>query len=130
MAPEKIVSSKKSLDLAWVEKTFRKLSLEEKVGQMIMPAFRGIYLSSSSPEFLEFKHQITHYHVGGFILYAGDVYESAILIDRFQALAEIPLFIASDFERGASFRIRNAFSLPWNMAIGATGSEEWAYFSG
>ncbi len=130
MVPNKKINSRKSLDLAWVKKTFRKLSLEEKVGQMIMPAFRGIYLSSSSPEFLELKRQITHYHVGGFILYAGDVYESAVLIDRLQTVAGIPLFISSDFERGASFRIRNTLSLPWNMAIGATGSEEWTYLQG
>jgi beta-N-acetylhexosaminidase len=130
MSSKKAIRSKKSLDLAWVRKTFRKLSLEEKVGQMIMPAFRGIYLCSSSPEFLELKRQITHYHFGGFILYAGDVYESAVLIDRLQAFADIPLLISSDFERGACFRIRNSLSLPWNMAIGATGSEEWAYFQG
>ena len=130
MASETKVTSKKSSNLAWVKETFRKLSLEEKVGQMIMPAFRGVYLSSSSPEFLELKRQIKQRHVGGLILFAGDVYESAVLIDRLQKFAGIPLFIASDFERGASFRIRNTLSLPWNMAIGATGSVEWAYLQG
>ena len=130
MVPKKEINSRKSFDLAWVKKTFQKLSLEEKVGQMIMPAFRGIYLSSSCPDFLELKRQIKHYHVGGFIMYAGDIYESAVLIDRLQAVATIPLFISSDFERGASFRIRNTLSLPWNMAIGATDSGEWAYRQG
>ena len=130
MASQTKVTSKKSPNLAWVKKTFQKLSLEEKVGQMIMPAFRGVYLSSSSPELLELKRQIKQRHAGGFILFAGDVYESAVLISRLQEFAGIPLFIASDFERGASFRIRNTLSLPWNMAIGATGSEEWAYLQG
>ncbi|MGH8678106.1 MAG: glycoside hydrolase family 3 N-terminal domain-containing protein, partial [Burkholderiales bacterium] len=38
--------------------------------------------------------------------------------------------VASDFERGANFRLRNTVSFPWNMAIGATGSEHWAYLQG
>ncbi|MCY3756572.1 MAG: serine hydrolase [Acidobacteria bacterium] len=43
-----------------------------------------------------------------------------------QSQAPIPLLIGSDFERGAAFRIRNTLSLPWNMAVGATRSEQWA----
>ncbi len=95
-----------------------------------MPAFQGTYISSVSAEFREIQRQIQKNHVGGFILFAGDVYESAALIDRMQSCAKIPLLIASDFERGASFRIRNTTSFPWNMAIGATGSESWAFVEG
>jgi beta-N-acetylhexosaminidase len=47
-----------------------------------------------------------------------------------QSVAKIPLLIASDFERGANFRIRNTTSFPWNMAVGATGSERWAFTQG
>jgi beta-glucosidase-like glycosyl hydrolase/CubicO group peptidase (beta-lactamase class C family) len=115
---------------AWVKKTLKHLSLEEKVGQLIMPAFRGIYLNSNSAEFKEIKRQIQKIHVGGFILFAGDVYESAILIDKMQSLSKLPLLIASDFERGANFRIRSTVSFPWNMAIGATGCEHWAEVEG
>jgi beta-N-acetylhexosaminidase len=115
---------------AWSKKILSTLTLEEKVGQLIMPAFQGVYLSSESPEFKEIQRQIQQNHVGGFILFAGDVYESAVLIDRMQSLAKIPLVIASDFERGASFRIRNTTSFPWNMAVGATGSEHWAFTQG
>jgi beta-N-acetylhexosaminidase len=115
---------------AWSKKILSALTLEEKVGQLIMPAFQGVYFSSESPEFKEIQRQIQQNHVGGFILFAGDVYESAVLIDRMQSLAKIPLVIASDFERGASFRIRNTTSFPWNMAVGATGSEHWAFTQG
>jgi beta-glucosidase-like glycosyl hydrolase len=95
-----------------------------------MPAFQGVYHSSGSLEFKEIQRQIQENHVGGFILFAGDVYESAVLIDRMQSSAKIPLLIASDFERGANFRIRNTTSFPWNMAVGATGSERWAFTQG
>src|SRR3974377_1767049 len=115
---------------SWVRQVLSELSLEQRVGQLVMPAFRGIYLHDVSPGFLEIERQIRDNHVGGFILFAGDVYESAALIDRMQARAKIPLFIASDFERGANFRIRGKTSLPWNMPRGATGSENWAFRQG
>src|SRR5262245_10896713 len=115
---------------SWVDQTLRKLSNEEKVGQLIMPAFRAVYLHSKSEEMREIERLIRDTHVGGFILFGGDVYEAAALIDKVQALSKLPLLIASDFERGANFRIRNTVSFPWNMAIGATGSEHWAYLQG
>ena len=115
---------------SWVRQVLAELSLEERVGQLVMPAFRGIYLHDSSPGFLEIEKQIRDNHVGGFILFAGDIYESASLIDRMQTRSKIPLLIASDFERGANFRIRGTTSFPWNMAIGATGTEDWAFRQG
>jgi beta-N-acetylhexosaminidase len=117
-------------DEDWVTQVLNQLSLEERVGQLVMPAFRGMYLHNSSPEFEEIERQICKNHVGGFILFAGEVYESAVLIDRMQSITKLPLLIGSDFERGASFRIRGTTSFPWNMAIGATGSEKWAYLQG
>src|SRR5215510_3411380 len=115
---------------ARIKKTLNALTLDEKIGQLIMPAFQGVYLNAESGEFKEIARQIQENHVGGFILFAGDVYESAVLIDRMQSSAKIPLLIASDFERGANFRIRNTTPFPWNMAIGATGSERWAFAQG
>ncbi|HET8646502.1 MAG TPA: glycoside hydrolase family 3 protein, partial [Vicinamibacteria bacterium] len=45
--------------------------------------------------------------------------------------APVPLLIAADMERGMSFRIRRGVvPLPYAMAIGATGSEEAARFTG
>ncbi|MFN8008618.1 MAG: glycoside hydrolase family 3 N-terminal domain-containing protein [Terriglobia bacterium] len=113
-----------------MKETFQSLSLEEKIGQMIVPGFRGIYSNSRSAEYLELVRLIRDQHIGGLILFAGDIYESAILINQLQALARVPLLISSDFERGASFRIRHTLSLPWNMAVGATDSEDWAYLQG
>jgi beta-N-acetylhexosaminidase len=114
----------------WVDQTLHKLTKEEKVGQLIMPAFRAVYLHSKSEEMREIERQIQENHVGGFILFGGDVYEGAALIDKVQTASKLPLLIASDFERGANFRLRNTVSFPWNMAIGASGSEHWAYLQG
>jgi len=125
-----VMQAKRVPQSPWVRKILSTLTLEEKVGQLIMPAFQGTYLSSGSAEFLEIQRQIQRNHVGGFILFAGDVYESAALIDRMQCLAKLPLLIAADFERGANFRIRNTTSFPWSMAVGATESDKWAFAEG
>ena len=71
----------------WVRQTLRRLSLKEKVGQLVMPAFRAVYLHSDSPEFREIERQLKENQVGGYILFAGDVYEAALLIDKAQSLS-------------------------------------------
>ncbi len=117
-------------DKSWVAKTLKKLSLRDKIAQLVQIRVPGRFLNRRSAEFLELQDEISRNHVGGIILFAGNVYESAILINRLQALSKLPLVVCSDFERGASFRITDATSFPWTMAIGATGSEDFAYREG
>ena len=114
----------------WVSSTLSRLSLEARLGQLIMPAIRGIHLNDAGAEYRQLQQQIQQIGVGGFILFEGDIYESAVLIDRLQSQSSVPLLIGSDFERGAAFRIRHTLPLPWNMAVGATRSEQWAYRQG
>ena len=117
-------------DNAWVEKTLRHLSLREKIAQLIQVRVPGKFLNRQSPEFQEIKTQIRQNHVGGVVLFAGNVYESAILLNELQGLSKLPLLVAADFERGVSFRIADTTSFPWTMAIGATGSEQYSYDQG
>jgi beta-N-acetylhexosaminidase len=58
------------------------------------------------------------------------VYESAILTNSFQELADIPLLVASDFERGVGNQISGAVLFPPIMALGAADSEDLAYEMG
>ena len=119
-----------SIDTQWVRSTLNRLGLEARLGQLIMPAIRGIHLNEAGDEWRQLRHQARELGMGGFILFEGDIYESAVLIDRLQSQARIPLLIGSDFERGAAFRIRNTLPLPWNMAVGAARSEQWAHRQG
>ena len=91
----------------WVEETAGSLSLEEKVGQLIMVRYSGNFVNKESPYFKErIEKEITHNHVAGFILAGGDVAEAAVLTNRMQSLAKIPLLIASDLERGLGISLR------------------------
>lgn len=114
----------------WVEKTLRGMSLDEKIGQLMMVPFSGRFVNLKSDYFQELSSFIRNYHVGGLIMFGGEIYEAAILINELQKISKIPLFIASDLERGAGNQLTSAISFPFLMAIGATGSEEFAYFQG
>ena len=50
----------------WAASTLRKMSLEEKIGQMIMPWARIEFMNLNSPEYLSLQEKMRKYHVGGF----------------------------------------------------------------
>ena len=119
----------------WAEKTLRKLSPEEKVGQLFMIWVRAEFLNVSSPEYLELRDTMRKYHVGSFamtvrweppFLYRSEPYEAAMLLNRLQQDSKLPLLVAADFERGVSMRLRGATEFPHAMAFGATGDQEYA----
>ncbi len=52
----------------WAEKTLRKLTLEEKVGQVFMIWCRASFLNVENPEYLELREAMQKYHVGSFAM--------------------------------------------------------------
>jgi beta-N-acetylhexosaminidase len=112
--------------LKWANEQLRKMSLEEKVGQLISVGVNATFLNQDSDAFRSLKHQIEDNKVGGIILFRGPVYESVILVNRMQQLARYPLLISADLESGAGMRFDDTVNFPWNMAVGATGNPEYA----
>jgi beta-N-acetylhexosaminidase len=117
-------------DKAWVDKTLRALTLKEKIAQLVQIRVPGKFINHRSTEFEVIKDQILQNRVGGLVLFAGNIYESAILLNELQTISKLPLLVAADFERGASFRIADTTSFPWAMALGATGNDRFAYQQG
>lgn len=118
----------------WVKKTFRKLSLEEKVGQMFMVRVNTEFLNVASPEYLQLRDTIQRYHVGGILLtvraegafvYKNQPYEAAMFTNRLQRDAQLPLIVAADFERGLAMRFYSTTGFPHAMAFAATGKPEY-----
>ena len=50
----------------WVEQTLKKLTLDEKIGQLIVPSFESNFLSTDSDTFDTLARLVREYHVGGF----------------------------------------------------------------
>ena len=112
--------------LKWANEQLRKMSLEEKIGQLISVGVNATFLNQDSDAYRALKHQIEDNKVGGVILFRGPVYESVILVNRMQELAKYPLLISADLEAGAGMRFDDTVNFPWNMAVGATGNPEYA----
>ena len=117
----------------WAEKTLRKLSLEEKVGQVFMIWCRASFLNRENPEYLQWREAMEKYHVGSFamtvhvdgpFLLRSEPYEAAELANRLQHDSKLPLLFAADFERGVSMRLLGTTTFPHAMAFGAVGSEK------
>ncbi|MDW8239233.1 MAG: glycoside hydrolase family 3 N-terminal domain-containing protein [Acidobacteriota bacterium] len=105
----------------WIDERFKKMRLEEKVGQMFMISVPTSFLNIESEGFKELRQRVLEQRVGGIILQPGEVYEAAVLVDRLQELSRYPLFVAAEVEAGTGMVLRGATNFPWNMAVGATG---------
>lgn len=112
--------------LKWADAELKKMTLEEKVGQLISVGINARFLNRESDEFKELSRQVKQNHVGGIILFRGPIYESVHLVNRMQQLARQPLLISADLESGSGMRFDDATNFPWNMALGATGNPDYA----
>ena len=115
------------------------MSLEEKLGQLVMLPFHGDFISLESAEYRELQHAVEEKHAGGFMLGTrlgpfgierGQPYATAAMINFLQKSARIPLLVAADFERGTAMRLEEGTSFPHVMAVAAGGRPEDAYTVG
>src|SRR2546423_1814890 len=116
--------------LKWAETELRKMSVDEKIGQLIYVGVNATFLNQDSEAFKALRHQVVDNHVGGIILFRGPVYESVVLVNRMQQLAKYPLLISADLEAGSGMRFDDTVNFPWNMAIAATGNPDYARRAG
>jgi len=119
----------------WAEKTLRKLSMEEKVGQVFMIWLRADFLNLNNHAYLELLDSMHKYHIGGYamtvrweppFLYRSEPYEAAELLNRMQEQSRLPLLVAADFERGVTMRLHGATTFPHAMSFGAAGKLHYA----
>ena len=115
----------------WARQTLARMSLEEKVAQMIGVRAFGLHYHPASEEGRRLRHEVRELGVGSVVVFESEVDSLPRLLNGLQALAKLPLLVSADMERGMSFRIRRGVvPLPYAMAIGATRSEEAARFTG
>jgi beta-N-acetylhexosaminidase len=112
--------------LKWANEELRRMSVDEKIGQLISVGINATFLNQESDAFRALKHHIQDNKVGGIILFRSPVYESVILVNRMQRLAKYPLLISADLEAGAGMRFDDTVNFPWNMAVAATGNPDYA----
>jgi beta-N-acetylhexosaminidase len=133
----------------WVQATFKKLTLDEKIGQMLVSSFASTFIPSDSEEYDRLSRLVSKYRIGGFHVFGGSEpipgvllnptygsvilgqpLEAASMHNRLQAISPVPLLNSADFETGVGMRINGATTLPKAMAFGAAGDEKLAYEAG
>lgn len=133
-APKRDQETKKfePTEKSWkaADKMLKKMSLEEKVGQLIQIGINARFINQDSDFYQDLVRQVKENKIGGIILFGAPIYETVHLVNRMQENAEIPLLIALDAETGVGMRFSDAANFPWNMAVAATGNTDYAYKMG
>ncbi len=111
-----------------VDKTIKSMTLDEKIGQMLMPGNAlGAFRNVDSDDFAKITQNIVDYHAGGYHVFGGDPAAVALIINEVQRRVRIPLLVADNFEGGVGYVLFGATRFPLGMAIGATGDPKVAY---
>ena len=123
----------------WVEETLKKLTLRQKVGQMVVPRISGAYMPLESPEYQRLYDWVVRQGVGGVIITQGPILEMAAKLNTLQKLAPVPLLVSADMEHGPGQILTSGYILPYGidnggatrfpslMGLGATRDETLAY---
>src|SRR6202007_1524159 len=138
-APSKSASRLSPAAAKWVDATLRKMTLDEKIGQLLFATYHGSFTSTDSAAYAQMLHSVNDLHVGGFInitqgsplgIVKSQAYPTAVLTNQLQAKSKLPLLVGADFERGAAMRLDEGTSFPTAMALAAAGNPTDAHTMG
>lgn len=112
----------------WVDSVFASLTLDEKIGQLLMP--RGN--TSGRPHDVEkLKRWVSDNRIGGIVMFAAPPTVQARIVNELQALSKVPLLIGMDLEWGLAMRLDSTVRFPYQMTLGAMrGNEDLLYEMG
>ena len=115
----------------WAEQTLKKLSLEEKIGQLFCSRYYMDFENFDSDAYRQFRDQLQRYHIGsvilsvkvdGPLLLKTSPVDAAMMTNQLQRDSRLPLLVAADFERGLAMRMNDVPVFPDAMAFAATGN--------
>ena len=105
----------------WVEQTLQSMTLDEKIGQLLMP--RGNTSGKGyDPEKL--MRWVKEYKVGGLVFFAGQPSVQARIINELQAASKVPMLIGMDLEWGLAMRLDSTVRFPYALSLGAIQGQE------
>jgi beta-glucosidase-like glycosyl hydrolase len=108
----------------WVDKTYKSLSQDEKLGQLFIIA---LYTNRGKNEINTVRNIVINDKIGGLILMQDDAAREINLVNEFQQKSKVPLMIGMDAEWGIFQRIATAHKFPWAMTLGAIQDKNLIY---
>jgi beta-N-acetylhexosaminidase len=118
----------KKYNQAWVDSVFKSLTLDEKIGQLLMP--RGNKGNTPYDTAMLYRW-VRDYKIGGLVLFANQPTRKALMLNDLQQKSRVPLMIGMDLEWGLTMRLDSTARFPFAMTLGAMqGSNELLYQMG
>ena len=118
--------SKKS----WAESTLKKLTLREKIAQMMVVSMNMRFMNYESVKWREIQRYIATDGIGVLHIWFGDAGSALTMLNEMQSKSKVPILVDADIESGLGRRYPGAVTLPPMMAIAATGDSKYAYEAG
>ena len=112
---------------SWAESMLKKLTLREKIAQMMVYRMNMHYLNYNSDEWEEIEELISTDGIGILHIWFGETGSSLTMLNEMQRQAKVPILVEADIESGLGRRYPGAVTLPPMMAIAATGDPKYAY---
>lgn len=104
----------------WADSIMDLMTLEELVGQLIMPA---VYSDISPAPMRLLREYAVDSHVGGVVLLKGRVHDARVIADTLRSMMPVPPFIAIDAEWGLAMRLADTPEFPRNGRISVDADE-------
>ncbi len=112
---------------AWADSVLQTLSLEEKIGQLIMI---DAHPQKDRKHWDRVGNLVAEHKVGGVIFFKAGPKQLALMNNFLQEKAKIPLLTSIDGEWGLAMRMDSVLSFPVQMALGAIENNDLIYWMG
>ena len=115
---------------SWAESTLNKLTLREKIAQMMVYSMNMRYMNYESDQWQEIQQHLATDGIGVLHIWFGDAGSALTMLNKIQLESKVPILVDADIESGLGRRYPGAVTLPPMMAIAATGEPHFAYEAG
>jgi beta-glucosidase-like glycosyl hydrolase/CubicO group peptidase (beta-lactamase class C family) len=105
----------------WADSILNKLSLDEKIAQLMTIA---VWTQRDSNYLNEVEKLVREQKIGGLMFMKGTPHKQALLTNRFQRAAKVPLLVSIDGEWGLNMRLDSTPVFPRQMVLGAANNIE------
>lgn len=112
---------------SWADSVAKKMTLDEKIGQLFMVA---AYSNRGEDHTEEILSLIENQHIGGLIFFQGGPGRQIDLTNQYQSKSKVPLLIGMDAEWGLKMRLDSTFKFPKQMTMGAMTNDTLIYQMG
>ena len=113
--------------VAWVDSVFDSLTPDQRLGQLFMVA---AYSNKDRSHADRIERLVRTQNIGGVMFLQGGPKRQALLTNRFQAAAKVPLLIAMDAEWGLDMRLDSSAHFAKQMTLGAMDDPRYVYQMG